>query len=110
MTRVIQVNTGMRIRLMPGQRRFRTVTMRLMAPVNEATPVMIRPRFQKSIPWPGENSTPEFGAYMNQPPLAPPPNSQLELRNRPPARKHQKLNALMRGKATSRAPICRGIR
>jgi len=109
-TRVIQVNTGMRMRVMPGQRMFNTVTMRLTAPVSEAMPVMIRPRFQKSMPWPGEKMTPEFGAYMNQPPSAPPPNSQLELRNRPPDRKHQKLKALMRGKATSRAPICNGMR
>ena len=45
-TRVIQVNTGMRNMVMPGQRMFSTVTIRLTAPVSEATPVMIRPRFQ----------------------------------------------------------------
>ena len=38
--------------------------------------------------------TPLFGAYMNQPPSAPPPRNQLGLRKRPPAAKHQKLKAI----------------
>ncbi len=45
-TRVIQVNTGMRNMVMPGQRMFSTVTIRFTAPVSEAMPVMIRPMFQ----------------------------------------------------------------
>ena len=43
-----------------------------------------------------------------RPPSAPPPKSHDELRKRPPARKIQKLSALRRGNATSRAPICSG--
>ena len=39
-TRIIQVKIGMRIRLMPGARMFRTVTIRLIAPVSEAMPAI----------------------------------------------------------------------
>ncbi len=45
-TRVIQVNTGIRMSVMPGARMLRTVVMRLTAPASEAMPAMIRPRFQ----------------------------------------------------------------
>ena len=61
-TRVIQVKTGIFMSDMPGARMLSTVTMRLMAPVSEAMPAMMRPRFQKSMPWLGENSTPLLGA------------------------------------------------
>ena len=61
-TRVIQVNTGIFMSVMPGARRLSTVTMRLTAPASEAMPVMIRPRFQKSMPWLGEKMTPLLGA------------------------------------------------
>ena len=53
-TRVIQVKIGMRMRVMPGARMLSTVTIRLTAPASEAIPVMMRPRFQKSMPWLGE--------------------------------------------------------
>ena len=87
-----------------------TVTIRLIAPVSEAMPVIWRPRPQKSMPFDGENGTDEFGAYMNQPPSAAPPRIHDVFRKMPPNRKHQKPNALMRGKATSRAPICSGTK
>ncbi len=61
-TRIIQVKTGMRIRLMPGARMLRMVTIRLMAPVSEARPVICRARTQKSMPWVGEKATPVLGA------------------------------------------------
>ena len=109
-TRTIQVKIGIFIRLMPGARMLRTVTIRLIAPVSEAMPVICRPRAQKSMPWLGENSTLVFGAYMNQPPSAAPPRNHERLRKSPPNRKHQKPNALMRGNATSRAPICSGMK
>ena len=89
---------------------LRVVTIRLMAPVSEAMPVICRPTAQKSMPWVGENGTLEFGAYMNQPPSGAPPRNHDELRKMPPNRKAQKPKALMRGKATSRAPICSGMR
>ena len=68
------------------------------------------PSAQKSTPCVGENGTEEFGAYMNQPPSGAPPRNHDVLRKMPPKRKHQKPNALIRGKATSRAPICNGSR
>jgi hypothetical protein len=61
-TRLIQVNTGIFMSVMPGARMLRQVTIRLIAPVSEAMPVMMRPMFQKSMPAEGENATPLFGA------------------------------------------------
>ena len=109
-TRIIHVNTGMRISDMPFVRMFSAVTIRLMAPDCEAMPVMMRPSAQMSMPCVGENVTLEFGAYMNQPPSAAPPRIHDVLMNRAPNRKLQKPNALIRGKATSRAPICSGMK
>ena len=45
-----------------------------------------------------------------QGPSAAPPRNQEVLRKMPPNRNSQKPRALMRGNATSRAPICRGMR
>ena len=42
MTRIIHVNTGMRISDMPLVRMLRAVTIRLMAPVSEAMPVIMQ--------------------------------------------------------------------
>ncbi len=109
-TSTIQVKTGIFISFMPGARMLRMVTIRLIAPVSEAMPVISRPSAQKSMPWLGENITLEFGAYMNQPPSAPPPRNQDVLRKMPPNRKAQKPRAFMRGKATSRAPTCSGTK
>ena len=109
-TSVIQVSVGTRIMLMPLVRMLRMVTMRLMAPTSEAMPVIWRPSAQKSMPRPGEKVTSEFGAYMNQPPSAPPPKIHDRLTKMAPNRKVQKLKAFSRGKATSRAPICKGAK
>jgi len=109
-TVIIQLKIGIRIRLMPGARMFSTVTIRLMAPVSDAMPVICTPSTQKSMPWVGENSASEFGAYMNQPPSAAPPRNHDVFRKMPPNRKHQKPKALIRGNATSRAPICSGTK
>jgi hypothetical protein len=62
------------------------------------------------MPWLGENTALVFGAYANQPPSAPPPRNHDVLRKIPPTRNVQKLRALSRGNATSRAPIWSGIR
>jgi hypothetical protein len=40
---IIHVNTGMRMRRIPGARMLTTVTMKLIAPTSEPMPVMIRP-------------------------------------------------------------------
>ena len=108
MTRIIHVNTGMRISDMPLVRMLRAVTMRLIALVSEAMPVISRPSVQKSMPCDGENGTLEFGEYMNQPPSAAPPRNHARLTKMAPNRNVQKPKALIRGKATSRAPICSG--
>jgi hypothetical protein len=42
-TRPIHVNTGIFINVMPGALRLSTVTMRLMAPSNDAMPTICRP-------------------------------------------------------------------
>ena len=107
-TRTIHVNTGMRISDMPLVRMLSAVTMRLIAPVCEARPVMIRPTAHRSMPLVGENGTLEFGAYMNHPPSAAPPRIHDVLMNSAPKMNAQMPNALMRGKATSRAPTCSG--
>ena len=53
-TRVIQVKIGIFMRVMPGARMLITVVIRFTQPVIDATPVMIRPSTQKSMPWVGE--------------------------------------------------------
>ena len=102
------MNTGMRISDMPLVRMLRAVTIRLMAPDCEEMPVISRPTAQRSMPLVGENGTLEFGEYMNQPPSAAPPRIHDELMNSAPNMNAQKPNALIRGKATSRAPTCSG--
>ena len=52
-TRIIQTNTGMRSKVMPGARKFKIVTMKLRPEVTEPMPSMIRPTAQKSAPWLG---------------------------------------------------------
>jgi hypothetical protein len=110
MTRIIHVNTGMRMSDMPLVRMLSAVTIRLTAPDREAMPVICRPRLQKSMPLVGENGTLELGAYMNHPPSAAPPRNHDRLTKMAPAKNAQKPNALSRGKATSRAPTWSGRR
>ena len=54
-TSVIQTNTGMRIRVMPGARMFRIVTMKFTAAIMDDTPRTRRLRIQKSALGPGVN-------------------------------------------------------
>ena len=107
-TKIIQVNTGIFMKDMPGARMLRTVTIRLMEPINDATPATCKPMIQKSTPLLGEKMGPEFGAYMNQPPSAAPPRNHDALRTIPPTTSSQSDSAFKRGNATSRAPICSG--
>ncbi len=53
-TNVIHVNTGIRMRRMPGARRFTIVTMKLIPAAMEAIPSTCRPITQKSTCRPGE--------------------------------------------------------
>ena len=110
----IHVSTGIFIKVIPGDRILSTVTIKLIAPTSEAIPVICKPIAKKSIPLLGEKRTPVFGEYANHPPSGafshhPPMNIDVK-RKIPPPRKTQKLNAFSLGKATSRAPICRGMR
>ena len=107
-TRIIHVNTGIFISVIPGARMLSTVTMRLIEPIKDAIPAICKPIIQKSTPLLGENTGPEFGAYMNQPPSAAPPRNHDALRITPPVRNNQNDKALSRGNATSRAPSCNG--
>ncbi len=81
-TSIIHVNTGIRMRVMPGARMLKIVTMRLIADVVDPMPSMMSPTDQKSGPRPGRN--PELigallsDAYPNQPPLGAPPSRKLE--------------------------------
>ncbi len=109
-TNAIQVKIGIFIIDMPGARMLSTVTIKLIAPTNEAIPVICSPSAQKSTPLVGLNGTELFGAYMNQPPSAPPPRNHDVLRNTPPKTKTHSDSALRRGNATSRAPICNGMK
>ncbi len=49
-TSIIHVNTGIRMNVMPGARRLRIVTMKLIADVVDAIPRMMMPTAQKSGP------------------------------------------------------------
>ena len=49
------MNTGMRIRVMPGARMLMMVTMKLKPASIDAMPRICRPSIQKSMLWPGEN-------------------------------------------------------
>src|SRR4051812_15939788 len=81
-TVIIHVNTGMRMRVMPGARMLRMVTMKLMADVVDPMPRSAIPTHQKLGPMPG--SAPPVigvlvsGVYPNHPPLGAPPRKKLE--------------------------------
>ena len=107
-TRIIHVNTGIFMKVMPGARMLSTVTIRLIDPMSEAIPAICRPMVQKSTPFEGEKTGPEFGAYMNHPPSAAPPRNQARFSTIPPMTRSHRDRALRRGNATSRAPICSG--
>jgi len=55
-TSIIHVKTGIRMRVMPGARQLRIVTMKFSAEVTDPMPNMMIPMAQKSAPRPG--STP----------------------------------------------------
>ncbi len=117
-TNDIQVNIGMRIRVIPGARMLMIVVMKLNAAASDETPSTCRPATQKSMFIfssldPG--ATPEYagvlsGAYPNQPPSGAAWKRIGSVIRMPPNRYTQYEKALSRGKATSRAPICSGIR
>src|SRR5712691_5239075 len=109
-TSVIQVNNGIRMRVIPGARMLRMVTMKLTDAINEEAPRISRLNNQKSMLGEGENCRDVRLSYPNQPASGGVPARKLAFKNRPPARKIQNDSAFSRGKATSRAPIWSGTR
>ena len=111
--KVIQVNKGSLIIVMPGARMLIMVVIKLNEAKREAIPKIWREKTQKSGPMSpitSANLVSVRGAYPNHPIAGDPPvKNQLRLRMSPPAMKHHKLSVFMRGKATSRAPICSGM-
>ena len=54
-TKLIQMKTGMRIRVMPGARMLMIVTRKLKPASIDEMPRICRPSIQKSMEWVGEN-------------------------------------------------------
>src|SRR2546428_12831284 len=60
-TSCAQVKSVMREKVMPGARRVKIVTMKLRAPRIDESPMICRPRIQKSWPWLVEYAGPGSG-------------------------------------------------
>ena len=88
-TSVIHTNTGMRIKVIPGARMLRMVTMKLTAAITDETPRISRLRVQKSTARPGAYCFDVKLAYANQPTSGGAPTRKLALRKIPPATKIQ---------------------
>ena len=90
------------------------VVIKLKEAKSEAMPRSCKEKIQKSGPISPITSAKRgsvSGAYPNQPIAGDPPvKNQLRLSIIPPPIKHQRLKVFILGKATSRAPICRGIK
>src|SRR5574337_126020 len=99
-----QQNIGIFISFMPGARRFRIVTMMLIAPMIDDAPMMWIEKIVESIAMP---ICSDSGEYMVQPVAGAPPGMK-----KPPTSisaagiSSQKLRLFMRANAVSGAPIC----
>jgi hypothetical protein len=65
--KLIHVNIGMRISVMPGARMLMIVTKKFTAAASDAMPRICRPSIQKSTLRPGEYCFDVRFAYPNQP-------------------------------------------
>ena len=102
----VQQNIGIFIRVMPGARMFRMVTMMLIAPMIDEAPMIWTAKIARSMPGP---IWVESGAYSVQPAATAPPGTMNEPINKVAATgSSQKLKLFMRAKAMSAAPICSG--
>ncbi len=107
---MFQVKIGMRNMVIPGARRQRIVVIMLMAEAIVPTPPTPTPTIQRLVPTPGLWMASASGMYSVQPKSpAPPGVRKPESMMMPPQVVSQKPSALRRGKATSGAPICRGM-
>src|SRR5271166_1884694 len=103
-TSVAQVNSGMRVHVMPGQRILMIVTMKLVPVIVLDTPMRKTPAHHSAVPGVCRLT----GGYSVQPACGA-PYRKLKKMSKPAGGKSQKLNKLSQGKATSRAPIGSGI-
>ena len=86
------------------------VVMKFTEPRIVPRPPIARPSSQRSPPTPGEFTALLSGAYANQPKDAAPPGVKMPAATvMPPKKNIQNPSMLSRGKATSGAPICRGM-
>src|SRR3546814_17889487 len=89
--------------VMPGARRFRMVTMMLIAPMMDEAPRMWTAKMVKSMPGP---ICSESGAYMVQPAAWAPPGTKNDtVQSVAPTGSRQKLKLVMRQKARSDEPV-----
>ena len=103
----VHENIGIFIRVIPGARMFRMVTMMLMEPMMELAPSKCMAKIPASMLGPICSVS---GAYSVQPAAGAPPG----IKNEPTSIRaagiiSQKLKLFMRAKAMSEAPICSGI-
>ena len=86
-TRLIHVNSGIRMRVMPGARMLTMVTKKLNAAASEAIPSTWMPSIQNSVRTPAARSV--MLAYMNQPESGTSPIRKLVFMSTAPNRKVQ---------------------
>ncbi len=87
------------------------VVIMLIAEAIVPTPVMPTPMIHMSAPMPGVWTRSASGMYMVQPKSAAPPGVRKpDSMTMPPMAVIQKPKAFRRGKATSGAPMCSGMR
>src|SRR5476649_2768543 len=103
----VQQNIGIFIRVMPGARMSRMVTMMLIEPMIDAAPIPCEAKIAMPMPGP---SWVDSGAYSVQPAAVAPPGTKNDDASKIAAggsRQNEKL--FMRAKAISEAPTCSGI-
>src|SRR5579872_1441109 len=106
-----QQKIGMRHIDMPGARKTRIVTIKLIDVTIDEMLVSVTPRIHRSSPAPPATCSSESGVYAYQPTSeAPPSVKKPERIVMPPSRYIQYEYAFIRGNATSGAPICSGTR
>src|SRR5471032_2815194 len=103
----VQQNIGIFIRVMPGARMFRMVTMMLIEPMIDEAPIRCIAKIAMSMPGP---IWVDSGAYSVQPAAVAPPGTRNEVASNSAAGgSSQNEKLFMRAKAMSDAPTCSGI-
>ena len=103
----VQQNIGIFIRVMPGARMFRMVTMMLIEPMMDEAPIKCMAKMAMSMPGP---ICVDSGAYRVQPAAVAPPGTRKDVASRMAAGgSSQNEKLFMRANAMSDAPTCSGI-